>query len=73
LACFAASLCRVFEATNVNEVSGDLEKMPAWRDGATSGSRTPPHLDDIVSVEDVAGIIGKPRRWILRNAAILAL
>ena len=71
LGVFAASLCRVFEATDDNNVSGDLDGTPAWRDGAAIGSRTPPDLDDIASVEDVAGIIGKPRRWIIRNASNL--
>ena len=69
LGVFAVSLCRVFEATD--NVSGDLDGAPSWRDGAASSSRTPPDLDDIASVEDVAGIIGKPRRWIIRNAANL--
>ena len=69
LGVFAASLCRVFEATDDNNVSGDLDGTLAWRDGVASGSRTPPDLDDIVSVENVAEIIGKPRRWIIRNAA----
>src|SRR5262245_3358229 len=71
LGVFAASLCRVFEATDDNNVSADLDGMPASRDGASSGSGTPLGLEDIASVEDVARIIGKPRRWIIRNAANL--
>ena len=36
-----------------------------------SSSRTLPELDDVASVEEVAGILGKPRRWIIQNAASL--
>ena len=35
--------------------------------------RTLPGLDDVASVEEVAGILGKPRRWIIQNAATLAV
>ena len=45
----------------------------AWRDGPSNSSRNLPELDDVVSVEEVAGILGKPRRWIIQNAATLAV
>ncbi|MGH9344337.1 MAG: hypothetical protein ACRD19_11320 [Terriglobia bacterium] len=71
LGVFAASLCRAFEAAD----GGDSASVPigaqAWRDRSASGSGTFPSLDDIATVEEVAGIIDKPRRWIIRNAASL--
>ncbi len=44
---------------------------PAWRDRSASSSRTLPGLDDVASIEEVVEIIGKERRWIIRNAADL--
>ena len=71
LGVFAASLYRLFEATDENEPGGDPGGTQARREGLGSGSRPLPNLDDVASVEEVAEIIGKPRRWIIRNAANL--
>jgi len=71
LGVFAASLYRLFEAEGESDSGGAKDGPPAWRDGPASGSRTLPGLDDVATVEEVAGIIGKPRRWIVLNAASL--
>jgi hypothetical protein len=68
LGVFAASLYRLFEAVDESDSDNDTRGTPAGRDGP---SRTLPGLDDVASVEEVAGIIGKPRRWIIQNAANL--
>jgi hypothetical protein len=39
--------------------------------GSVKGQANLPDLDDIISVEDVAVLIGKSRRWIIRNAKVL--
>jgi hypothetical protein len=69
LGVFAASLYRLLEAEDPND--GNRDGTPAWQDGPASGSRILPSLADVASVEEVAKIIGKPRRWIIRNAATL--
>jgi hypothetical protein len=69
LGVFAASLYRLFEAEDVNDA--DPGGSPAWRDGSASGGRALPDVDDVLQVEEVATIIGKPRRWIIDNAANL--
>ncbi|MGH7840035.1 MAG: hypothetical protein ACREQT_00750 [Candidatus Binataceae bacterium] len=71
LGVFAASLYRLFEAADDDDSASAPRGAPAWRDGPASGSRTLPGLDDVATVEEVAGIIDKPRRWIIRNAANL--
>ncbi len=69
LGIFAASLYRLFETAEVNEaVSGGFA---TGRDGFASGARALPDVGDVLKVEEVAAIIGKPRRWIIRNAADL--
>jgi hypothetical protein len=60
---FAESLYRLFEAGDQSD--GGPNATPR------NGFRTLPGLDDIASVEEVAGIIFRPRRWIIRNAAKL--
>jgi hypothetical protein len=67
LGVFAASLYRLFEAEDVNDA--DPGGSSAWSDGSTSGARRAlPDVDDVLQVEEVAAIIGKPRRWIIDNA-----
>jgi hypothetical protein len=39
--------------------------------GGDHGRAKLPDLDDIISIEEVAVLIGKSRRWIIRNAKIL--
>ncbi len=69
LGVFAASLYRLFDAADKSDSDGELGVSPQWRDA--SRSRTLPELDDVASIEEVAEIIGKERRWIIRNAADL--
>ncbi len=71
LGVFAASLYRLFEAADKSDSDGELGGTPAWRDGPASSSRNLPGLDDVASIEEVVEIIGKQRRWIIRNAANL--
>jgi hypothetical protein len=68
---FGVSLYRLFEAVDESDSDNEPRVTPAERDGPPSSSRTLPGLDDVASVEEVAGIIGKPRRWIIQNAANL--
>lgn len=69
LGIFAASLYRLFETAEVNEAG--LTALPLGRDSLARGGGAAPGLDDVATVEEVATIIGKPRRWIIRNAANL--
>lgn len=69
LGIFAASLYRLFETTEVNEPGST--GSPLEPDVSTSRSGSVPGLDDVATVEEVATIIGKPRRWIIENAANL--
>ena len=71
LGVFMASFCRLLEAGGADNLDDEAGQMAGWRDGPSNSSRTLPELDDVVSVEEVAGILGKPRRWIIRNAARL--
>jgi hypothetical protein len=71
LGVFAASLYRLFEAVDESDSDNEPRGTPAGRDGAHTSARILPGLDDVASVEEVAGIIGKPRRWIIQNAANL--
>ena len=71
LGVFAASLYRLFEATDSGDSDGEPGGKPALRDGPASSSRTLPGLEDVASIEEVVEIIGKERRWIIRNAADL--
>ena len=71
LGVFMASFCRLLEGEGGGNFGDEASRTSAWRDWPSSGSRTLPSLDDVASVEEVAGIIGKPRRWISRNAARL--
>ena len=69
LGIFAAALYRLFEVTEVNEA--DLAESPQGPVISTRGPGPAPGLDDVASLEEVAAIIGKSRRWIIRNAAAL--
>jgi predicted DNA-binding transcriptional regulator AlpA len=69
LGVFAASLYRLFEAEDLSDA--DPGRSSAWRDGHAGGARALPEVDDVLRVEEVAEILGKPRRWIIRNAADL--
>jgi len=71
LGVFMASFCRLLEAEGSGSLGDEGGQPLAHRDGPPSGSRTLPELDDIASVEQVADILGKPRRWIIQNAASL--
>ncbi len=71
LGVFAASLYRLFEAADRSDSDGGPDGTQAWRDRPASSSRTLPGLDDVASIEEVVEIIGKERRWIIRNAADL--
>ncbi len=71
LSVFMASFCRLLEAGEGDNLADRAGETPARRDGPSSSTRSLPELDDVVSVEDVAGILGKPRRWIIQNAASL--
>ncbi len=70
LGIFAASVYCLIQAAAPTEPNGGQDGTPTWRDGPPSGSRLA-GLDDIASVEEVVGVIRKPRRWIIRNAASL--
>jgi len=69
LGIFAASLYRLFETADVDEAGSAA--LPLGRDSLARGAGAGPGLDDVATVEEVAAIIGKPRRWIIRNAANL--
>jgi hypothetical protein len=71
LGVFMASFCRLLEAEGGGSLGDAASQTSGWRDGQASGSRTLPELDDVASVEEVAGLLGKPRRWIIQNAASL--
>ena len=70
LGVFAASVYCLIQAAVPTEPDSGQNEPPAWPNRPTSGSRLS-GLDDIASIEEVAGVIGKPRRWIIRNAASL--
>ncbi|HVB81523.1 MAG TPA: hypothetical protein VNE82_16445 [Candidatus Binataceae bacterium] len=69
LSIFAASLYRPFETAEVKEAGSG--GSAAGRDGPARGARALPDIGDVLKIEEVAAIIGKPRRWIIRNAADL--
>ena len=71
LGVFMASFCRLLEAGGADNLGDEAGQVAEWRDGPSHSSRILPELDDVVSVEEVAGILGKPRRWIIQNAARL--
>lgn len=71
LGVFAASLYRLFEVADESDSNRGQDGTSSWRDGRSNDSRALPGLDDVASVEEVAGVIGKPRSWIIRNAARL--
>jgi hypothetical protein len=71
LGVFAASLYRLFDAADKNDSDDELDGTPASRDRLGSSARTLPGLDDVASIEEVVEIIGRDRRWIIRNAANL--
>ena len=71
LGVFMASFCRLLEAGGADNLGDEAGQVAGWRDRPSNSSRVLPELDDVVSVEEVAGILGKPRRWIIRNAARL--
>ena len=71
LGVFMASFCRLLQAGGADNLGDEAGQVAGWRDGPSHSSRILPELDDVVSVEEVAGILGKPRRWIIRNASSL--
>jgi hypothetical protein len=71
LGVFMASFCRLLEAEGGGNLGDEAGQTSRWRSGPPSSPRTLPELDDVASVEEVAGILGKPRRWIIQNAASL--
>ena len=71
LGVFMASFCRLLEAGGTDNLGDEAAQVAGWRDGPSNSSTILPELDDVVSVEEVAGILGKPRRWIIQNAARL--
>jgi hypothetical protein len=71
LGIFMASFCRLLEAGGADNLSDEAGQVAGWRDGPSNSSRILPELDDVVSVEEIARILGKPRRWIIRNASRL--
>ena len=71
LGVFMASFCRLLEAGGADNLGDEANQVAGWRNGGSSSSRVLPELDDVVSVEEVAGMLGKPRRWIIQNAARL--
>ena len=66
-----ASFCRLLEAEEGGDLDDEAGQTSGWRGGQQSSSKTLPELDDVASVEEVAAILGKPRRWIIRNASRL--
>jgi hypothetical protein len=68
LGVFVASLYRLFESDNGGE--GHLQKLPASR-GGECVSRILEECEDVTTLEEIARLIGKDRRWITRNAAKL--
>jgi hypothetical protein len=46
-------------------------RMSLCSNGPANSSSPVPPLDDILSVEEVASILRKPRRWVIRHAARL--
>lgn len=71
LGVFMASFCRLLQAGGADNPGDEAGQVAGWRGGPSHSSRILPELDDVVSVEEVAGILGKPRRWIIRNASRL--
>ncbi len=71
LGLFSAAIYCLIEAAGPTETDDNQNGPPASRNGPASGSRALPSLDDVVSVEEVVAILGKSRRWIVRNAASL--
>jgi len=65
---FAASLYRLVESDNSGE--GHSHKLPASR-GGQRVSRILAECEDVTTLEEIARLIGKDRRWITRNAANL--
>jgi hypothetical protein len=71
LGVFMASFCRLPEAVGDSNLGDEAGPAATWRDTPAGSSRTLPELDDVASVEEVAGILGKPRRWIIQHSASL--
>jgi hypothetical protein len=73
LGIFMASFCRLLEAGGADNLSDEAGQVAGWRDGPSNSSRILPELDDVVSVEEIAGILGKPPRWIISERLALAV
>jgi len=69
LGVLAASLFRLLEADAASDAN--QYAFRAQRNGSGAGCAAPASLDDVLKVEEAAAILGKPRRWIIRNAAEL--
>lgn len=72
LGVFMASFFRSLEGNDSRIFDDPVgQTRECRRDGTANVFRAFPDLDDIVSVEQVATILGKPRSWIIRRAGIL--
>lgn len=69
LGIFVASFCRLLEPADGGDFSDPIYQSTASGSLTGSSSGTLPGLDDVISIEEVAQIIGKPRRYIIRNRA----
>jgi len=69
LGIFAASLYRLLE---VEKIQGDeTGSMPVWRSNGRNPSQVVGDPEDVTTLEEIARLIGKDRRWMTRNAANL--
>jgi len=71
LGLFMASFFRSLEGSDSRIFNPASQTQECRRDGKANVSRAFPDLDDVVSVEQVATILGKPRSWIIRRAGAL--
>jgi hypothetical protein len=69
LGIFVASLCRLLEPAGGSDLSDPIDRAFASEGLTGSSSRTVLGFDDVMPIEEVAQIIGKPRGWIIRNGA----
>jgi hypothetical protein len=65
LGIFVASLCRLLEPADGSDLSDQTDQALAFGSLAASSSRPPSGFDDVMTIEEVAQIVGKPRRWII--------
>ena len=68
LGVFAASLYRLFESDSAS--SGQIQQASTSH-GGEGVSRILAECEDVTTLEEIARLIGKDRRWITRNAANL--